>query len=62
MIDAKNLWLVRTGCRVRRTDDGEELIVLSSHQDSDGRVRFRCLKQSAHRYVTIQGTKLELTA
>lgn len=62
MIDAKNLWQVQTGSRVRRTDGGEILVVLSSHSEPDGSVKLRCLKQNEPRYVTIQGTKLSLTA
>ncbi|MEE7503745.1 hypothetical protein MMR14E_10745 [Methylobacterium mesophilicum] len=60
MIDAKNVWRVQIGSRVRRTDDGEILIALSSHQEPDGRVRLRCLKHGASRYLTIQGVQLEL--
>lgn len=60
MIDAKNSWRVQIGSRVHLIGDTEALIVLSSHQEPDGGVKLRCLRQSSMKYVTVQGTKLEL--
>ncbi|RUP17455.1 hypothetical protein [Methylobacterium sp.] len=62
MINARDLWRVQIGSRVRLTGGGETLIVLSSHQEPDGGAKFRCLAQSSLRYITIQGAKLELVA
>lgn len=62
MITAKDSWRVHIGSRVRQVGDSEALIVLSSHQGSDGGIQFRCLRQSSQKYVTIEGTKLELVA
>lgn len=62
MINARDLWRVQIGSRVRLTGDSEALIVLSSHQEPDGGVKLRCLRQSSLKYVTVQGSKLELVA